>query len=83
MASTHDEADIDDSTPSGNTQIDALLTEYHWSLFARDDFQFTIPDDDSDYRDTRDLLINDYPDNYLIPFVVPPQHERPPRAISP
>ncbi len=72
MASTQDEADIDNSTASGNPLIDGLLSEFHWSLLARENFQFTMPDDDSDFRDTRDLLINDYPDNnYLEVFTMP------------
>src|SRR5262245_10188611 len=72
MASRFDEADIDDSETTANLLIDGLLTEYHWSLFARDDFQFTIPDSASDYEDTRDALIDDYPDdNYLAVFQMP------------
>jgi Ca2+-binding RTX toxin-like protein len=63
MASTNDEADIDDSITTGNLTIDGLLTEYHWSFFARVNFQFTIPDSETDYEDTRDLLIDDYPDD--------------------
>ena len=63
MASTNDEADIDNSIISGNPLIDSLLTRYHWAEYPRTFFAFAIPDDDSDYRDTRDFLINDYPDD--------------------
>jgi Ca2+-binding RTX toxin-like protein len=63
MASVNDEGDIDDSVPTGNPMIDGLLTEYHWSHLARANFQFTIPDSETDYEDTRDLLVDDYPDD--------------------
>jgi serralysin len=76
MASTNDEADIDDSVKSGNPLIDGLLTEYHWSMFARANFQFTMPDSESDYEDTRDLLIDDYPDDNHIGVVSMPSFMR-------
>ena len=63
MASVNDEGDIDDTLTSGIPNIDGLLTELHWSFSARVNFQFTIPDSETDYEDTRDLLIDDYPDD--------------------
>jgi serralysin len=72
MASVNDEGDIDTATTSFNVLIDALLGEYYWSKLAQGNFQFTITDDDSDYRATRDGLINDYPDQaYLEVFPMP------------
>ncbi len=63
MASTNDAADIDDAVASGNPLIDGLLLQYYWSQSARINFQYTIPDSETDYEDTRDGLIDDYPDN--------------------
>src|SRR5262245_29864010 len=72
MASTNDEADIDDTLTTGNLRIDGLLTEYHWSHSARTNFQFTIPDNETDYEDTRDGLIDSYPDgNHVEVFAMP------------
>ncbi len=72
MASVNDEADIDTSFSSSDPRITGLLTEYHWSLSARDNFQFTIPDSETDYEDTRDLLVDDYPDDNHIGVVAMP-----------
>ncbi len=72
MASTDDEADIDDSIATGNPLIDGLLTEYHWAGFPRTFFAYAIPDSETDYEDTRDLLIDDYPDDNHIGVVPMP-----------
>ena len=63
MASVNEEADIDDNDKTGNPLIDGLLAKYHWSFSAREDFRFTIPDSHRDFDDTRDGLVNDYPDD--------------------
>ncbi|MBA3520842.1 MAG: M10 family metallopeptidase C-terminal domain-containing protein [Rhizobiales bacterium] len=63
MASTNDSDDIDATVNSGDLTIDGLLTEYHWSSFARSFFAFAIPDNETDYEDSRDLLIDSYPDD--------------------
>ena len=54
VASTNDEADIDDSIATGNPLIDGLLTEYHWAGYPRTFFAYAIPDSETDYEDTRD-----------------------------
>jgi serralysin len=61
MASTRDEADIDEAFSSGDPTIDGLLGKYYWSKLAREDFRFIFPERPEDFEDTRDGLIDDYP----------------------
>ena len=62
MSSIGDE-DIDDTGATGDARIDGLLGQYHWSFYARDVMSFSITDSYNDYEDSREGLIDDYPDS--------------------
>ena len=71
MASIGSE-DIDSTGLTGDPTLDGLLFPSYWSLYAQERMSFTITDDDSDYRDTRDGEIDSYPDvNYLDVYPMP------------
>jgi len=63
MASHDDIDQIDETASSGDPRIQGLLGEFHWNTAGRQNFRFTIPDSETDYEDTRDGLIADYPDD--------------------
>jgi Ca2+-binding RTX toxin-like protein len=63
MASINDGGDIANTTPHADPRINGILYSVHWSAFATTFFRFTIPDEPADYEDTRDFLVDDYPDD--------------------
>ncbi|MGA0533750.1 M10 family metallopeptidase [Hansschlegelia sp. KR7-227] len=62
MSSIGDE-DIDDTGATGDAKIDGLLGQYHWSLYGQNVMRYSITDSYDDYEDSREALIDDYPDS--------------------
>ncbi|RXF73674.1 M10 family metallopeptidase C-terminal domain-containing protein [Hansschlegelia zhihuaiae] len=55
--------DIDDTIGTFDPKIDGLLDAFRWSAYAQKVMRFAITTSDENYEDTRDGLIDDYPDD--------------------